>query len=575
MRVTAQNAWGDPGGRAALLVTATAALLACAGESTTPATVAATAGGDIATDTLLTDSADTGSTDVVQPDALDVSAAADGRANPDSADIQQVDAHDDDAQPADVQPADSSPNIDAQPADAAPQSDTQQPWVQQPVWDMALIKDAKTAACTFSNKSTALKNAVLLDTWSVTYKSWESIDGVLKPILIRGFAARPQGITAKAAGIVQAHGLGGFAKLAHATGPAALTGAFVIAYTGPGGGDAADNTSEGRASGYDNGKRMFDVIPDTRGTWFWGHTVAAMRAVTCLSNRPDVDPQRIGMTGYSAGGVATWLAAAHDDRIKAAVPLSGVLAWDEAVKSPDAWQHALLTKAGETTSGARWKKLMSALIEPSAALAASKASLFLVNGTTDEFFPLTANSATFAGWQGEKRMALVANYDHGCYAVSGVESAKTIGERAVLRAEGAQRALFHHVLGDKTGSKGAYTYLPQPPKVTVTALPPAGTFITAVIDGGGSELTAEWARIWWSNDNALVFGDVQLDCKGATCTKTALYPTTASTVWYVDVQYKTSGLFPERFSVSSEPHIPAGHVPKIRSITSCFPNGYP
>ncbi len=35
------------------------------------------------------------------------------------------------------------------------------------------------------------------------------------------------------------------------------------------------------------------------------------------------------------------------------------------------------------------------------------------------------------------------------------------------------------------------------------------------------------------------------------------------TVWYVDAVYKTGGLFPERFSVSTAPAIPGGFVPEI------------
>src|SRR5262249_34074634 len=48
------------------------------------------------------------------------------------------------------------------------------------------------------------------------------------------------------------------------------------------------------------------------------------RTVDYLRSRPDVDPRRIGMVGISMGGIETWLAAATDERIAAAVPLIGV-----------------------------------------------------------------------------------------------------------------------------------------------------------------------------------------------------------------------------------------------------------
>ena len=136
-----------------------------------------------------------------------------------------------------------------------------------------------------------------------------------------------------------------------------------------------------------------------------------------------------------------------------------------------------------------------------------------------------------------------------------------------MRAEGAQRALFHHVFV----TDSAYKTLPGVPNVTVKALPPAGTFVTATIDTGGASFVAEWARIWASSDGALVFVDAQLDCKGALCSKTLLVKTPPNAVWFADVQYRTKGLLPQRFSISSEPHIPAGFVPKIRKIDSCLP----
>jgi dienelactone hydrolase len=63
--------------------------------------------------------------------------------------------------------------------------------------------------------------------------------------------------------------------------------------------------------------------------WNWlslGYTPAgvevwnAMRAIDYLETRPEVDGQRIGLTGVSGGGAATWFTAALDERVAAAVP---------------------------------------------------------------------------------------------------------------------------------------------------------------------------------------------------------------------------------------------------------------
>lgn len=67
--------------------------------------------------------------------------------------------------------------------------------------------------------------------------------------------------------------------------------------------------------------------------WWWnarGYTPAGVeawngiRAIDYLQTRPEVDPQRIGVTGRSGGGAYSWWIAALDDRVQAAVPVAGI-----------------------------------------------------------------------------------------------------------------------------------------------------------------------------------------------------------------------------------------------------------
>jgi dienelactone hydrolase len=69
------------------------------------------------------------------------------------------------------------------------------------------------------------------------------------------------------------------------------------------------------------------------GRWWWqalGYTPAGVecwngiRAIDYLITRPDVDPARIGVTGISGGGAATFWIAAADDRVACAAPTSGL-----------------------------------------------------------------------------------------------------------------------------------------------------------------------------------------------------------------------------------------------------------
>ncbi len=50
----------------------------------------------------------------------------------------------------------------------------------------------------------------------------------------------------------------------------------------------------------------------------------ARRAIDYLVTRADIDPNRIGATGISGGGVTTFFLAATDERVAAAAPVSGV-----------------------------------------------------------------------------------------------------------------------------------------------------------------------------------------------------------------------------------------------------------
>jgi dienelactone hydrolase len=84
--------------------------------------------------------------------------------------------------------------------------------------------------------------------------------------------------------------------------------------------------------------QLGEVAGKHHGTYnlnrFWwqdrGYTPAGVecwngiRGIDYLISRPDVDPERIGVTGISGGGATTVWVAAADDRVKVAVPVSGM-----------------------------------------------------------------------------------------------------------------------------------------------------------------------------------------------------------------------------------------------------------
>lgn len=124
--------------------------------------------------------------------------------------------------------------------------------------------------------------------------------------------------------------------------------------------------------------------------WWWqgrGYTPAGVecwngiRAIDYLVTRPDVDAERIGVTGISGGGASTiWIAAA-DDRVKVAVPVSGMSDLTSYVSNKIINGHCdcmLMIN----TYGWEWTTI--------AALIAPRPMLF-ANSDKDSIFPMDGN----------------------------------------------------------------------------------------------------------------------------------------------------------------------------------------
>lgn len=77
-----------------------------------------------------------------------------------------------------------------------------------------------------------------------------------------------------------------------------------------------------------------------------------MRLIDWIETRPDADAKRIGMIGFSKGGMELYLAAAVDPRIRAAVPCIGVQSFRWALDH-DAWQSRAGTFQSALNEAAR------------------------------------------------------------------------------------------------------------------------------------------------------------------------------------------------------------------------------
>ena len=124
--------------------------------------------------------------------------------------------------------------------------------------------------------------------------------------------------------------------------------------------------------------------------WWWhsrGYTPAGVeawngvRGIDYLLSRPDVDPERIAVTGISGGGAATFWVAAADERVKVAIPVSGMADLESYVPNRVINGHCDCMFLYNTFQWP-WTRI--------AGLVAPRPMLF-VNSDNDRIFPMDAN----------------------------------------------------------------------------------------------------------------------------------------------------------------------------------------
>ncbi len=86
--------------------------------------------------------------------------------------------------------------------------------------------------------------------------------------------------------------------------------------------DATQRHNSHYSGGKPDSKTLDDVESPRNNNWFL-LVLAARRGLTFLEQQPEVDPDRLGVTGHSMGGKITVNVAGIDRRVKAAVPSCG------------------------------------------------------------------------------------------------------------------------------------------------------------------------------------------------------------------------------------------------------------
>ena len=116
-----------------------------------------------------------------------------------------------------------------------------------------------------------------------------------------------------------------------------------------------------------------------RDMWTYHAVAAVIRGHNLLAALPEVDKDRVAITGISWGGYLTCIVAGVDDRLKAAVPVYGC----GFLHENSAWKESRFDKM-TAEQPKRWVETF----DPSKYLPGVKCPILFLNGTNDFAYPL-------------------------------------------------------------------------------------------------------------------------------------------------------------------------------------------
>jgi dienelactone hydrolase len=222
-----------------------------------------------------------------------------------------------------------------------------------------------------------------------------------KPTRIFGYYAKPDG-DGPFPTVLLVHGGGGkaFSKWAEhwaARGYCAL--AMDLAGNGPNG-----RLSDGGPDQSDEVKfREFDA-QTVKDMWSYHAVAAVIRGHNLLRGLPEVDRDRVAVTGISWGGYLTCIIAGLDDRLKAAVPVYGC----GFLHEDSFWKEPQLDKM-DAKKRTQWVEAF----DPSRYLNNVKCPILFLNGTNDFAYPLDSYRKSYQLVKGPRTLSVQVRLPHG------------------------------------------------------------------------------------------------------------------------------------------------------------------
>jgi len=221
-----------------------------------------------------------------------------------------------------------------------------------------------------------------------------------KPTRVFAYLAKPEKITGKLPAMVLVHGGGGtaFTEWAELW---AKRGYVALAMDLGGVGPDKKRLPDGMPDQGDAGKFPREPKP-LQEIWSYHAVAAVIRGVSLLANLPEVDAQKIGITGISWGGYLTCIVMGLDDRLKVAVPVYGC----GFLYHNSAWIPTFEKLKSD------WRKQWVRNFDPSKYVAQAKMPVLFVNGTNDFAYPLDSYQKTYRLVK-NRSLCVTVNMPHG------------------------------------------------------------------------------------------------------------------------------------------------------------------
>lgn len=137
--------------------------------------------------------------------------------------------------------------------------------------------------------------------------------------------------------------------------------------------------------------------------WTYHAVSAAILGHSLLRSMPEVDADRIGVTGISWGGCLTCIVSSLDTRFKFAAPVYGC----GFLGDNSCWLQDF-EKIGKANTS-KWLKWW----DPSAYLKNNKLPMLWVNGTNDFAFPMDSYQKSYRQPKGERTLCIKVRMPHG------------------------------------------------------------------------------------------------------------------------------------------------------------------